>query len=179
LALREVLNARLFGSLRDSLGLSYDCNFDLSLFDRLEAGWYCCTVSSHPSRIQEAVTATKDVLQGVKNRPISEFELNTAKRTLIRRHESDLQLNEYWIALLTHLQLEHGNRKDLSCIRDINEMLESLTARDVQNAHSALLTDDSQIFTSVTTAGPGSSYVAGGVAPGDATGRSADLRQVD
>merc|ERR1719181_2721098 len=56
LAMREVINTRLFSTVRDSLGLSYDCSFELSMFDRLEAGWYTCTVSAHPSRIDEAVT---------------------------------------------------------------------------------------------------------------------------
>jgi len=163
LAMREVVNTRLFSTVRDSLGLSYDCSFELSMFDRLEAGWYSCTVSAHPSRIQEAVEAAKGVLQGVRKRPISEFELSTARRTLMRRHETDLQSNEYWISLLTHLQ--YDNRKDISCVRDIDMMLQRLTWRDVQNAYLTLLTDADQLFVSVSTAGPGSSYVSGGAAP--------------
>lgn len=163
LAMREVINSRLFSTVRDSLGLSYDCSFDLSMFDRLEAGWYSCTVSAHPSRIMEAVSAAKGVLQGVKKRPISELELSTARRTLLRRHETDLQSNEYWIGLLTHLQ--HDNPKDISCIRDTEMMLKALTWRDVQNAYQTLLTEPDQLFVSVSTAGPGSSFVSGGSAP--------------
>merc|ERR1719343_1958455 len=132
LAMREVINTRLFSTVRDSLGLSYDCSFELSMFDRLEAGWYTCTVSAHPSRIDEAVTAAKGVLQGVRKRPISELELSTARRTLARRHETDMQTNEYWISLLTHLQYE--NPKDTTCIRDVETMLQKLNWRDVQNA---------------------------------------------
>eukprot|EP00442_Polarella_glacialis_P052143 CAMPEP_0115122048 /NCGR_PEP_ID=MMETSP0227-20121206/46590_1 /TAXON_ID=89957 /ORGANISM="Polarella glacialis, Strain CCMP 1383" /LENGTH=1410 /DNA_ID=CAMNT_0002523905 /DNA_START=19 /DNA_END=4251 /DNA_ORIENTATION=+ len=163
LAMREVINTRLFSTVRDSLGLSYDCSFELSMFDRLEAGWFSCTVSAHPSRIQEAVDAAKGVLQGVKRRPISELELSTARRTLMRRHETDLQSNEYWISLLTHLQFE--NRKDLSCIQDIDKMLKSLSWRDVQNAYQTLLTDPDQLFVSLSTAGPGASYISGGASP--------------
>lgn len=173
LAMREVINTRLFSTVRDSLGLSYDCSFDLSMLDRLEAGYYTCTVSAHPSRIGDAVAAAKGVLSGVKKRPISELELATARRTLIRRHETDVQTNEYWISLLTHLQ--YDNPKDISCIRDIEMVLKKLTWRDVQNAYQALLADEDQLFVSISTAGPGASYVAGGAAPaavsssGDAT----------
>lgn len=163
LAMREVINTRLFSTVRDSLGLSYDCSFELSMLDRLEAGWYTCTVSAHPSRIMEAVDAAKSVLQGAKRRPISELELSTARRTLIRRHETDLQTNEYWISLLTHLQ--YNNPKDISCVRDIESLLSKLTWRDVQNAYLTLLTDPNQLFVSVSTAGPGASYVSGGSAP--------------
>mmetsp|Transcript_25041 Transcript_25041/g.74491 ORF Transcript_25041/g.74491 Transcript_25041/m.74491 type:complete len:1413 (-) Transcript_25041:44-4282(-) len=160
LAMREVINTRLFSTVRDSLGLSYDCSFELSMFDRLEAGWFTCTVSAHPSRINEAVDAAKGVLQGLEKRPVSELELSTARRTLMRRHETDLQSNEYWISLLTHLQFE--NPKDVTCVRDIKMMFNSLTWRDVQNAYNSLLADPKHLFVSVTTAGPGTSYIAGG-----------------
>jgi predicted Zn-dependent peptidase len=160
LAMREVVNTRLFSTVRDSLGLSYDCSFELSMWDRLEAGWFTCTVSAHPSRIGEAVEAAKGVIQGVRKRPISEWELSTAKRTLMRRHEADIQTNEYWMTLLTHLQAD--NPKDISCVRDIEDVLSKLTWRDVQNAYLSLLTEPAQLCVSVSTAGPGSGYVSGG-----------------
>eukprot|EP00428_Durinskia_dybowskii_P019615 CAMPEP_0170217056 /NCGR_PEP_ID=MMETSP0116_2-20130129/8190_1 /TAXON_ID=400756 /ORGANISM="Durinskia baltica, Strain CSIRO CS-38" /LENGTH=413 /DNA_ID=CAMNT_0010467683 /DNA_START=30 /DNA_END=1268 /DNA_ORIENTATION=+ len=159
LALQEVLNTRLFSTVRDSLGLSYDCRFELTLFDRLEAGWFTCTVSAHPSQISEAVDAAKGVLQGLRNRPVSEYEMGTARRTLLRRHEIDLQSNDYWITLLMNLQ--HDSPKEISCVHDISTMLRQLTWRDVQNAYSTLLTDPEQLFVSVSTAGPGSSFVSG------------------
>lgn len=171
LAMREVLNTRLFSTVRDSLGLSYDCSFELSLYDRLEAGHYACTVSAHPSRITEAVNAAKGVLGGAKTRPISELELSTARRTLLRRHETDLQTNEYWISLLTHLQ--YDNPKDVTCVRDIELLLSKLTWRDAQNAYNSLLTDPNQLFVSISTAGPGASYVAGGAAPASVSTRDA------
>jgi len=177
LAMREVINTRLFSTVRDSLGLSYDCSFELSMFDRLEAGWYTCTVSAHPSRIMEAVDAAKGVLMGVRKRPISELELGTARRTLARRHETDLQTNEYWISLLTHLQ--YDNPKDISCVRDIESVFQKLTWKDVQNAYNALLTDPSQLFVSISTAGPGASYISGGAAPAAVSTSSAAKQLVE
>eukprot|EP00434_Breviolum_minutum_P013767 symbB.v1.2.012143.t1/scaffold829.1/size159244/13 len=41
-------------------------------------------------------------------------------------------------------------------------MLNALTWRDVQNAYMTLLTEPEQLFVSVSTAGPGSSFVSGG-----------------
>merc|ERR1712050_649487 len=115
LVLREVINTRLFTTVRDSLGLSYDCSFELSMLDRLEAGWFTCTVSAHPDRIHEAIQAAKGVLTEVQARRISAFEVAMARRTLLRRHETDLQSNDYWLSLLSHLQ--DDTPKDLSCVR--------------------------------------------------------------
>eukprot|EP00927_Polykrikos_kofoidii_P077199 TRINITY_DN74169_c0_g1_i1.p1 TRINITY_DN74169_c0_g1~~TRINITY_DN74169_c0_g1_i1.p1 ORF type:complete len:1468 (+),score=168.81 TRINITY_DN74169_c0_g1_i1:121-4524(+) len=163
LALREVIHTRLFSTVRDSLGLSYDCSFELSMLDSLEAGWFVCTVSAHPSRIGEAVEAAKGVLSGVRKRPISDLELGTARRTLLRRHETDLQSNDYWIFLMSGLQRD--NPKDISCVRDIEGVLNGLRADDLQNSYDSLLTDADQVFVSITTAGRGASFVSGGVTP--------------
>merc|ERR1712129_312306 len=98
-----------------------------------------------------------------RKRQVSGLEMSAARRTLLRRHETDLQNNEYWISLLTHLQTDFP--KDISCIRDIEHLLEGMDDQDVQNAYHTLLTDDEQLFVSVSTAGPGTGYVSGGAAP--------------
>lgn len=36
--LTEIINSRLFTTVRDTLGLTYDVSFELSLFDRLPSG---------------------------------------------------------------------------------------------------------------------------------------------
>ena len=42
---------RLFTTVRDSLGLTYDVSFELSLFDRLKLGWYVVSVTSTPGKV--------------------------------------------------------------------------------------------------------------------------------
>ncbi len=44
----EILNGRLFTTVRDLLGLTYDVSFELSLFDRLPSGWWSVHVTSTP-----------------------------------------------------------------------------------------------------------------------------------
>jgi hypothetical protein len=46
--LTEMINSRLFTTVRDSLGLTYDVSFELSLFDRLPSGWFHVNVTSTP-----------------------------------------------------------------------------------------------------------------------------------
>lgn len=43
---------RLFTTVRDSLGLTYDVSFELSLFDRLKLGWYVISVTSTPGKVR-------------------------------------------------------------------------------------------------------------------------------
>ena len=43
---------RLFTTVRDALGLTYDVSFELSLFDRLKAGWFVISVTSTPAKVR-------------------------------------------------------------------------------------------------------------------------------
>ena len=62
--LAEIINSRLFTTVRDSLGLTYDVSFELNLFDRLKLGWYVISVTSTPGKVHKAVDACKNVLRG-------------------------------------------------------------------------------------------------------------------
>lgn len=46
---------RLFTTVRDSLGLTYDVSFELNLFDRLNLGWYVISVTSTPGKVRFTV----------------------------------------------------------------------------------------------------------------------------
>lgn len=92
---------RLFTTVRDSLGLTYDVSFELNLFDRLKLGWYVISVTSTPGKVQwilqlqyplwflsqsltqlrftqvhKAVDACKDVLRGLHSNQITPRELD-------------------------------------------------------------------------------------------------------
>lgn len=42
---------RLFTTVRDTLGLTYDVSFELSLLDRLKFGWFVISVTSTPAKV--------------------------------------------------------------------------------------------------------------------------------
>ncbi|XP_022965460.1 stromal processing peptidase, chloroplastic-like isoform X2 [Cucurbita maxima] len=115
--LAEIINSRLFTNVRDSLGLTYDVSFELSLFDRLKLGWYVISVTSTPAKVYKAVDACKNVLRGLHGNKISQRELDRAKRTLLMRHEAEIKSNAYWLGLLAHLQASSVPRKvELMCL---------------------------------------------------------------
>lgn len=47
----KLRHCRLFTTVRDSLGLTYDVSFELNLFDRLNLGWYVISVTSTPGKV--------------------------------------------------------------------------------------------------------------------------------
>jgi len=151
--LAEIINARLFTTVRDALGLTYDVSFELSLFDRLKAGWFVISVTSTPAKIKYAVDASLNVLRSIQGSRINQRELDRAKRTLLMRHESDSKDNTYWLGLLTHLQAPSVSRKDVGCLRDLPYLYEVATADDVYNAYNYLSLDDTSLFTCMGIAG--------------------------
>ncbi|XP_074560219.1 LOW QUALITY PROTEIN: stromal processing peptidase, chloroplastic [Curcuma longa] len=151
--LAEVINSRLFTTVRDSLGLTYDVSFELSLFDWLNLGWYVISVTSTPSKVYKAVDACKTVLRGLHSNKISQRELDRAKRTLLMRHEAETKSNAYWLGLMAHLQSPSIPRKDISCIKDLTSLYEVATIEDIYVAYEHLKVDDTSLFCCVGVAG--------------------------
>lgn len=151
--LAEIINSRLFTSVRDSLGLTYDVSFELNLFDRLNLGWYVISVTSTPGKVHKAVDACKNVLRGLHSSKIADRELDRAKRTLLMKHEADSKANAYWLGLLAHLQAASVERKDISCIKELTMLYEAATIEDVYLAYEQLKIDENSLYSCIGIAG--------------------------
>ncbi|XP_027359777.1 stromal processing peptidase, chloroplastic [Abrus precatorius] len=151
--LSEIINSRLFTTVRDSLGLTYDVSFELNLFDRLKLGWYVISVTSTPSKVHKAVDACKNVLRGLHSNKITERELDRAKRTLLMRHEAEIKSNAYWLGLLAHLQASSVPRKDISCIKDLTFLYEAAAIEDIYLAYEQLKVDENSLYSCIGIAG--------------------------
>ncbi|KAK8997104.1 hypothetical protein V6N11_020593 [Hibiscus sabdariffa] len=151
--LAEVINSRLFTTVRDSLGLTYDVSFELNLFDRLKLGWYVVSVTSTPSKVYKAVDACKNVLRGLHSNKISPRELERAKRTLLMRHEAEIKSNAYWLGLLAHLQASSVPRKGISCIKELTSLYEAASIEDIYLAYEQLKVDEDSLYSCIGIAG--------------------------
>ncbi|KAG8094857.1 hypothetical protein GUJ93_ZPchr0012g20478 [Zizania palustris] len=151
--LAEIINSRLFTTVRDSMGLTYDVSFELNLFDKLDLGWYVIAVTSTPSKVHKAVDACKGVLRGLHSNRIVERELDRAKRTLLMKHEAETKTNAYWLGLLAHLQSSSVPRKEISCIKELTMLYESATIEDLYLAYEHLKVDDASLFACIGIAG--------------------------
>ncbi|KAL3818489.1 hypothetical protein ACJIZ3_004394 [Penstemon smallii] len=151
--LAEVINSRLFTTVRDSLGLTYDVSFELNLFDRLKLGWYVVSVTSTPGKVHKAVDACKNVLRGLLSNRIAPRELDRARRTLLMRHEAEIKSNAYWLGLMAHLQASSVPRKDISCIKDLTSLYEAATIEDIYIAYEQLKIDENSLYSCIGVAG--------------------------
>ncbi|KAE8057482.1 hypothetical protein FH972_014172 [Carpinus fangiana] len=151
--LAEIINSRLFTTVRDSLGLTYDVSFELNLFDRLKLGWYVISVTSTPGKVHKAVEACKNVLRGLHGNKITQRELDRAKRTLLMRHEAEIKSNAYWLGLLAHLQASSVPRKDISCIKDLTSLYEAASIEDIYLAYDQLKVDENSLYSCIGVAG--------------------------
>lgn len=151
--LAEIINSRLFTTVRDSLGLTYDVSFELNLFDRLNLGWYVISVTSTPAKVHKAVDACKDVLRGLHSNQITPRELDRAKRTLLMRHEAEIKSNAYWLGLLSHLQAASVPRKDISCIKDLTSLYEAASVEDIYLAYGQLKIDENSLYSCIGISG--------------------------
>ena len=121
--MQEVINARLFVTVRDQLNLTYDVSFELNQFDRLNAAWFCVSVTATPAKIAEATQASLQVLRDLKSAKITHSELDRSKSTLLTRHESEMKDNGYMLNLITHLQAADVPLKTVECLRDLSTMM--------------------------------------------------------
>lgn len=151
--LSEMINSRLFTTVRDTLGLTYDVSFEMSLFDRLPTGWFYVNVTSTPQKIKDAMMASMRVLRSGSIQPFTSRDLLRAKRTLITRHESDLKDNGYWLALLTHIQSPAVPLKSMECLRDMTLMYDAITVDDIYEAYNHFDFSDEATFTCIGTSG--------------------------
>ena len=153
--LSEVVGGRLFTTVRDALGLTYDCNFTLSFgLQNSDATTYRLLVTSTPAKIDEALAAGVRVLRGFQHQRVSQRELDRARNTLLARHETDLKSNHYWADLMQCSSLENlAEHKTLDCIMDLPLMYEACTVDDLHEVYDCLGLGEGEIFTAITVAG--------------------------
>jgi len=153
--LAEVVGGRLFTTVRDALGLTYDCNFTMSFgLQNNDATTYRLLVTSTPEKIDDALNAGVRVLRGFKMQRVSQREVDRARLTLLSRHEMDLKTNNYWADLMQCTNTpDLAPKKKIDCIADLPLMYEACTAEDLQEVYDMLGLGEGEMFTSVTIAG--------------------------
>lgn len=70
---------RLFTTVRDTLGLTYEVNFEISMFDRIPVGWFVISATSSPDKIDATADAALNVLRGLAANRITQRELDRVR----------------------------------------------------------------------------------------------------
>jgi len=148
--LSEIINRRLFSTVRERKQLTYDANFSLTGFERLAGGWFLVTVTASKEKAQKALDACKETLEALrKSSPVSVDNLESAKRVVLNRYEGELRASSYWTALMAGLQEESVPLKGPLSVTDYNAVVQAITSQDLQLTLECLGLEDEELYTAI------------------------------
>lgn len=148
--LSEIINRRLFSTVRESRQLTYDANFSLTNFERLDGGWFLVTVTASKEKAQAALEACKETLHALRTSyKVTADNLESAKRVVINRHEQELRSSKYWTMLMGGIQEESIPLKGPLSVTDYQAVVEAITTTDLQLTLECLGLDDDELYTAI------------------------------
>ena len=148
--LSEIINRRLFSTVRERRQLTYDANFSLTGFERLAGGWFLVTVTASKEKAQAALDACKETLNALRRtNPVTADNLESAKRVVLNRHEQDLRISSYWASLMSGIQEESVPLKGPLSVTDYHAVVEAITAKDLQLTLECLGLDENELYTAI------------------------------
>jgi predicted Zn-dependent peptidase len=148
--LSEIVNRRLFSTVRERKQLTYDANFSFTNFERLAGGWFLVTVTASKDKAQQALEACKETLAALrKSQPVTADNVESAKRVVLNRHEGELRTSAYWTQLMSGIQEETIPLKGPLSVTDFHAVVESITARDLQLTLETLDLDEDNLYTAI------------------------------
>lgn len=148
--LSEIVNRRLFSTVRERKQLTYDANFCFTNFERLSGGWFLVTVTASKEKAQLALDACKETLAALrKSQTITADNVESAKRVVMNRHDGELRTSAYWTQLMTGLQEESIPLKGPLSVTDFSAVVESITAKDLQLTLETLGLEEDDLYTAI------------------------------
>ena len=133
LVMQEVANRRLFSVVREERRLTYDASFQLHGHEAIQGGYYLVAVTSSPQQVPAAVQACKEALESLRGTfGVMGDSVQSAKRSILNRFRGESLTNKFWVENLSGTQLESMPLKTLRSIAEFENVLNSVTAQDVQ-----------------------------------------------
>jgi len=146
----EIANRRLFSTVRERKQLTYDANFSLTGFERLAGGWFLVTVTASKEKARAALEACKETLDALRtSNPISPDNLESAKRVVLNRHETELRSSSYWATMMSGIQEESVPLKGPLSVTDFRAVIESMTTKDLQLTLECMGLEDAELYTAI------------------------------
>jgi len=161
--LSEIINRRLFSTVRERKQLTYDANFSLTNFERLAGGWFLVTVTASKEKAQAALEACKETLETLRKfSKVTGDNLESSKRVVLNRHEGELRTSAYWTSLMSGIQEESIPLKGPLSVTDFNAVVEAITVKDLQLTLECLGLEDAELYTAI-----GQTVIPEGYVPDD------------
>ncbi len=123
------MGGRLFSRLRDQASLAYSVY--ASNIQGIEPGFFYVYIGTSPEKEDQAVQGILGILEEVISQPVSDAELERARKMLIGDFEIELQRNSAWAARMAFDEI-YGLGFD--CYQEYAEMVQTVDKQAIQDA---------------------------------------------
>jgi zinc protease len=133
-AMTNVLGARLFDTIRQELGATYDISVEPDT-QKLPRPEYMVRIfwTSDPARTPAVVQRVWDEIRFVRDTALSPDQVNRIRAALMRQFEQDSQNNGYLLNQIAR-HYEDGDPQGASVIVDLPQRIGRLTGDEIQGA---------------------------------------------
>ncbi|NCA76067.1 MAG: insulinase family protein [Alphaproteobacteria bacterium] len=128
--IREILGIKLVEVIREKMSGVYSPQIMLNRDHYPESNFQLIVMfGCSPKMTGKLTRAVFSEIGKLRKKGPTETDLVKAKEALIRKHETDLQKNEYW---LSKLESYYYNHDDAGSLKKFNEQVQSVTADDLR-----------------------------------------------
>jgi zinc protease len=138
--LAQVMQLRLTDELREKQGATYSPSASAThsvVFN--DWGYLAVSVEVPPEKLDAVITSIQKIAADLRDKPVTDDELDRAKKPRIDQIEKSRVTNEYWLSSLSGAQTDP---RILDSTRSVIAGLERVKAADVQRAAKTFLGDD-------------------------------------
>lgn len=138
--LGQVVQLRLIDELREKQGATYSPNASSTASVTFKNwGYLGVSMEVPPEKLDDVVASIRKIAADLRDKPISDDELERAKKPRIDQIEKARVTNEYWLSALSGAQ---NDPRLLDATRSVLAGLARVTPADVQKAAKTYLGDD-------------------------------------
>lgn len=136
-----VLDQRLIDAIREKMGLTYSPSASATLARQLRGiGFFVAEIETPPENFGKFHEALVNIISELAEKPISEDELDRAKRPIVEARKKSLESNVYWLSVLSLMPRVDVVRDQI--LHDISSA-QAVSAEDVQNVFKNYLANHS------------------------------------
>lgn len=138
--LGQVMQLRLIDELREKQGATYSPNaLSTASVTFKNWGYLAVSLEAPPEKLDGVIASIRKIAADLRDKPITDDELERAKKPRIDQIEKARATNEYWVGALSNAQ---NDPRLLDATRSVLAGLARVTPADVQKAAKTYLGDD-------------------------------------
>ena len=135
--LMAVINIRIFETLREAMGGTYNASVG-AVFNKRPYEHYTITarIPCAPENADKMSAALFDIINSVRDKGVEKDLMNKIKQNMMNHHSAQMRTNEYW---LQSLSSDWIDREDPTWINDFYTMVGNISTSDLKAAANKYL----------------------------------------